>query len=62
LRSSAPGGLASTDAAGITLGGRTVADTGAVSGRPAATGVPVTGRSATVGVAPGTAQIIGFSR
>jgi hypothetical protein len=62
LRSSAPGGLASTDAAGITLGGRTVADTGAASGLPAVTGVPVIGRSATAGVAPGTAQIITFSR
>jgi hypothetical protein len=62
LASSAPGGLTSTDPGAITLGGQTVSDGGVASGRITATDVPVTGTSATVSVAPGTAQIITFSR
>jgi hypothetical protein len=62
LSSSAPGGLASTDASAITLGGRTVTPSGTPSGTFRSTYVPVshTG-SATIDVAPGTAQIITFS-
>jgi hypothetical protein len=55
------GGLASTDASGITLGGRTVSTNGMQSGTPDWTSVPVDGRTTSVTVAPGTAQVISFS-
>ncbi|MEV4813544.1 glycosyl hydrolase family 79 C-terminal domain-containing protein [Micromonospora avicenniae] len=61
LRSAAPEGLASLDAGQISLGGQTVAPTGVASGTPQAVTVPVDHRSATVTVAPGTAQIVTFS-
>lgn len=62
LQSSAPGGLASLDSSAITLGGQSVSPTGVASGRPTAVPVSVGGASSTVTVAPGTAQIITFSR
>ncbi len=55
------GGLASTDASGITLGGRTVSTNGMRSGTPDSTSVPVDGRTTSVTVPPGTAQVISFS-
>lgn len=62
LSSSAPGGLASTDASAITLGGRTVTSSGTPSGTFRSSYVPVSSTgSATIDVAPGTAQIITFS-
>lgn len=61
LRSSAPGGLASTDASTITLGGRTVGPDGLASGSPRHSRVPVSPDGTTnVTVAPGTAQILTF--
>ncbi len=62
LASSAPGGLASTDASAITLGGRSVDSSGTATGRERTGAVPVTrSGAATVTVAPGTAQIVTFS-
>lgn len=61
LRSAAQEGLASLDAGRISLGGQTVSPAGAPSGAPQSAAVPVELRSATVTVAPGTAQIITFS-
>ncbi|MGH3388250.1 MAG: glycosyl hydrolase family 79 C-terminal domain-containing protein [Actinomadura sp.] len=61
LASSAPEGLASLDASRITLGGSTVNPAGLPTGSPQSTEVPVDHRTATVTVAPGTAQIITFS-
>lgn len=62
LRSSAPGGLASTDAGAITLGGRSVDPSGAVRGAARSSSVTVGhSGSATISVAPGTAQIVTFS-
>ncbi|MGH3387423.1 MAG: glycosyl hydrolase family 79 C-terminal domain-containing protein [Actinomadura sp.] len=61
LESSAPEGFASLDAGRITLGGQTVTPTGEATGSPRSTPVPVDHTSATVTVAPGTAQIITFS-
>lgn len=61
LRSAAPEGLASLDAAQIALGGRTVSPAGVATGAPQSTAVAVDHRSATVTVAPGTAQIVTFS-
>lgn len=61
LASSAPGGLSSTDATAIALGGRTVSADGVASGHPVTTWVPVDGRTATVTVPAGTAQIITFT-
>jgi hypothetical protein len=59
LQSSAPGGLGSTDASAITLGGRTVGPDGIASGSPRHTRVEVgPDGSANVTVAPGTAQIL----
>jgi hypothetical protein len=60
LQSTAAGGLASLDASGITLGGRSISDRGVQSGRPSATQVHVTGGQSTISVAPGTTQIITF--
>jgi hypothetical protein len=61
LRSSAPGGLGSTDASAITLGGRTVGPDGIASGSPEHTRVAVSqDDTANVTVAPGTAQILTF--
>ncbi|PZS19562.1 MAG: hypothetical protein DLM57_03875 [Pseudonocardiales bacterium] len=62
LQSSAPGGLGSLDASAITLGGRTVSPSGVPTGIPTHSRIGVTGSSATVTVAAGTAQIITFSR
>ncbi|MEU2169617.1 glycosyl hydrolase family 79 C-terminal domain-containing protein [Micromonospora chersina] len=61
LRSTAPEGFASLDAGQISLGGQTVSPAGVASGTPQAAAVPVDHRSATVTVAPGTAQIVTFS-
>jgi hypothetical protein len=61
LASSAPEGLASLDASRITLGGSTVNPAGLPTGSPQPAEVPVNLRTATVAVAPGTAQIITFS-
>jgi hypothetical protein len=61
LRSTAPGGLASLDASGVTLGGRSISDRGVPSGHPATTPMRVAGGQSTITVAPGTAQIITFS-
>lgn len=60
LRSAAPDGLASTDATAIALGGRTVDARGVPSGPPRSTPVTVGGDTATVTVAPGSAQIVTF--
>jgi hypothetical protein len=62
LRSSAPEGLASLDAGAVSLGGQTVSPTGEASGRPTSVPVAVDGQSSTVTVAPGTAQVITFTR
>ncbi|MER7443479.1 glycosyl hydrolase family 79 C-terminal domain-containing protein [Micromonospora avicenniae] len=61
LRSAAPQGFASLDGGQISLGGQTVSPAGVASGTPQAAAVPVDLRSATVTVAPGTAQIVTFS-
>jgi hypothetical protein len=61
LRSSAPDGLASLDASRITLGGQQVSPAGTATATPESTVVPVDHRSATVSVAPGTAQLVTFS-
>lgn len=61
LQSTGGGGLASLDAAHITLGGRSVAN-GVPDGTPRSTPVDVSGTHATVQVAPGTAQLVTFSR
>jgi hypothetical protein len=60
LKSSATGGLGSTDASAISLGGRTISSTGIASGTPLSTPVPADGSSANIDVAPGTAQIVTF--
>lgn len=60
LRSSAPGGLASTDASAITMGGRTVSPDGEALGQPEHTKIPVEGSAASITVAPGTARIVSF--
>lgn len=60
LQSSAPGGFASTDASAITLGGRHAVFNGDPPGALDQTLVPVHGGTATVDVAPGTAQIVRF--
>lgn len=60
LASSAPEGLASLDASRIALGGQTVGPDGVASGQPAGVPVAIAGKSATVSVAPGTAQILTF--
>jgi hypothetical protein len=62
LQSAAPGGLGSLDASAITLGGRMVSPSGVATGAPTKSSVSVSGASSTVTVAPGTAQIITFSR
>ncbi|MCM2412692.1 glycosyl hydrolase family 79 C-terminal domain-containing protein [Streptomyces sp. RKAG290] len=62
LRTSAADGLASTDASAVSLGGRTVSPAGRASGTPRTTPVQVGHRSATVSVAPGTAQLVTLSR
>jgi hypothetical protein len=62
LRSSDAAGLASLDASAITLGGRSVADGGVPTGTPRSTAVDVQGKHSTVDVAPGTAQIVTFTR
>ncbi len=62
LASTAPGGLSSTDASAVTLGGRSVSPAGVASGPPHATPVPVSGTSSTVTVAPGTAAIVTLTR
>jgi hypothetical protein len=61
LRSAAPEGFASVDSGRVSLGGQTVSPAGVASGTPQATAVPVDQRSATMTVAPGTAQIVTFS-
>ena len=61
LASSSPGGLGSTDATGISLGGQTISTTGTASGVPAGTAVAVKGKSSTITVAPGTAQLVTFT-
>jgi hypothetical protein len=61
LRSSAPDGLASTDASAITLAGRSITSTGRPTGPLLGTGVAVHGSTATVTVAAGTAQLVTFS-
>jgi hypothetical protein len=61
MRSSAPDGLASTDPAAITLGGRTVDAHGIPSGPPRSTPVAVDGTTATITVDAGTAQIVTFA-
>jgi bacterioferritin-associated ferredoxin len=58
LSSSDPAGLSSLDAAAITLGGAQVDPSGAATGTPAGEPVQVSGSSATVPVAPGTARIV----
>ena len=62
LTSTGAGGLASTDASAITLGGQTVKANGHASGKIDDTKVDVDNGSASITVAPGTAQIITFSR
>lgn len=62
LSSAAPGGLASQNASRITLGGAVVAPTGRPARPPRATSVPVHQGTATVRVAPGTAEIVTFRR
>jgi len=62
LQSSAPGGLGSLDASAITLGGRTVSPSGLPTGHQTRSRVALSGSSSTVNVAPGTAQIITFTR
>jgi hypothetical protein len=61
LGSTGAGGLASLDAAKISLGGATISNRGIPSGEPDGTRVPVAGGRSTVTVAPGTAQMITFS-
>ncbi|MER7443482.1 glycosyl hydrolase family 79 C-terminal domain-containing protein [Micromonospora avicenniae] len=61
LRSNAPDGLASLDASRITLGGQQISPAGTATGAPESTVVLVDHRSATVSVAPGTAQLVTFS-
>lgn len=58
LASADPSGLASLDASAVSLGGRHVDDTGALTGRPEATPVDVDGSDIHVTVAPGTARIL----
>lgn len=60
LASSAPGGLASTDASAINLGGQHVKSGGTPSGIPHPAPVPVTHGLAAIDVAPGTARIVTF--
>ncbi len=61
LASSSPGGLGSTDASGISLGGQTISTTGIASDAPAGTAASVSGKSSTITVAPGTAQLVTFA-
>ncbi|HYU66927.1 MAG TPA: hypothetical protein VEK09_09260 [Jatrophihabitantaceae bacterium] len=61
LASSSPGGLGSTDASGISLGGQTISTTGIASDAPAGTAASVSGKSSTITVAPGTAQLVTFT-
>jgi hypothetical protein len=61
LSSTGAGGLASLDAAKISLGGATISDRGVPSGEPSGAQVPITDGRSTVTVAPGTAQIVTFS-
>jgi hypothetical protein len=61
LNSTGAGGLASLDAAKISLGGATISDRGVPSGEPSGTQVPVAGGQSTITVAPGTAQLVTFS-
>ncbi len=60
LKSSAPGGLASTNASGITLGQRRAVFNGAPPAAFDRSTVPIDEGAATVNVAPGTARIITF--
>jgi hypothetical protein len=62
LSSTGPGGLASLDAAKISLGGATISDRGRPSGEPAGTRVAVGGGRSTITVAPGTARIVTFAK
>jgi hypothetical protein len=62
LASSAAGGLASLDASAITLGGRSVTPSGVATGHLQSTSVAVHGTTSSVTVAPGTAQLVTFSR
>jgi hypothetical protein len=62
LASSDPAGLSSLDVSRISLGGRTVTPSGNPSGNLRTTSVSVHGRTATVDLAPGSAQVITFDR
>jgi hypothetical protein len=61
LRSGGTNGLASLDASRITLGGASVAD-GTPTGAPHSNPVQVSGTQSTLQLAPGTAQIVTFTR
>ncbi|WP_270888234.1 glycosyl hydrolase family 79 C-terminal domain-containing protein [Pedococcus sp. 5OH_020] len=61
LKSDAPGGLSSTDASAISLGGRQVLANGAADGVPTSVPADVQQKSATVTVPAGTASIVTFS-
>jgi hypothetical protein len=62
LRSSAPQGLASSDASAITLGGRQIRPNGTSTGTPVGHPFTVHGDSFTAEVAPGTAQLVTLTR
>ena len=62
LRSSAPEGLASSDASEVSHGGRQIRPDGKATGTPVGRSMKVYGTTFTAEVEPGTAQLITLTR